>query len=80
MVNFESDETKQERDIDVLTQEITGYFRHAETLLSKFGKEATGPEITVSEQTIRSNMQRSMAKKLQGLSSSFRAGQKVFNF
>lgn len=32
MVNFESDETEQERDIDRLTQQIHEHFRNAGTI------------------------------------------------
>ena len=75
MVNFESDETKQEREIDTKTREITELFHHAEGILKKFGKQSDNSSI--SEQTVRNNMQRSLAKKLQGLSMTFRTSQKV---
>jgi hypothetical protein len=77
MVNFDSDEVMQEREIDGKTQEITGLFHHAESLLNKFGKQGDEKTISVAERTVRGNMQRSIAKKLQGLSMSFRSSQKV---
>ena len=79
MVNFETDETEQERDIESKTREITEVFHHAEGLLKKFSKLADEPNLTAPERTVRKNMQMSMAKKLQGLSMSFRATQKVNN-
>lgn len=45
MVNFETDETQQEREIDSKTREITELFHHAEGLLKKFGKQ--GDEVRV---------------------------------
>ena len=77
MVNFETDETQQEREINFRTQEITELFRHAEVLLKNFGKQGDEKKISASEQTVRTNMQRSLAKKLQGLGMSFRSTQKV---
>ena len=77
MVNFETDEAQQEREIDIKTQEITELFRHAEGLLKKFGKQGDEATISSSELTVRKNMQSSIAKKLQGLSMSFRGSQKV---
>ena len=77
MVNFETDETQQEREIDSKTREITELFRHAEGLLKNFGKQGDESTISQSEQTVRTNMQRSLAKNLQGLSMSFRSTQKV---
>ncbi len=77
MVNFESDEAQQERDIDNKTREITEVFHHAEATLKKFGKESEKDDIPGAEKSVRKNMQMSTAKKLQGLSMSFRSEQKV---
>ena len=77
LVNFESDEIKQEREIDMVTQEITEIFRHSESILKLFSNQADEYTINSSERTIRNNLQRTMAKKLQGLSGSFRTSQKV---
>lgn len=77
MVNFESDEAQQEREIDHKTREITELFRHANGLLSTFKLEGEAVGISIAEKTVRTNMQRSLAKKLQGLSMSFKSTQKV---
>lgn len=78
MVNFESDEATQERNIDVCTQEITDLFRHSELLLKQFGKLGDEKKISAQERTVRHNMQTSIAKRLQGLSMTFRSSQKVW--
>jgi len=78
MVNFESDEAQQEREIDYKTQEITNLFRNAERILQKFSRADKSSAIPPSELTVRTNIQRSIAKKLQGLSMSFRSTQKEY--
>ena len=78
MVNFETNEEAQEREIDIATQEITELFRHAESVLKKFGKQGDEHEASQQELTVRNNMQRSLAKKLQGLSMQFRTSQKEY--
>lgn len=77
MVNFESDEAAQERQIDGVTHEITDLFRHTEMLLKQFGKLGDEGKISAQERTVRHNMQSSIAKRLQGLSMTFRQSQKV---
>ena len=77
MVTFESDEAQQEREIDYKTREITELFRHANGLLNTFKQEGEAAGISVPEKTVRTDMQRSLAKKLQGLSISFKSIQKV---
>ncbi|RYH03686.1 hypothetical protein EON65_47215 [archaeon] len=77
-VDFETDETQQEREIDAKTREITEVFHHAENLLKRFGKQSEAPGLTGEERAVRKNMQMSMAKKLQGLSMSFRSTQKQY--
>lgn len=78
-VDFETDETQQEREIDAKTREITEVFHHAENLLKRFGKQTEQSQgLTGEERTVRKNMQMSMAKKLQGLSMSFRSTQKQY--
>jgi syntaxin 16 len=77
-VNFEEDETQQERAIEQKTREVTEVFHHAEGLLKKFGNQTLNdPDLTIAERTVRKNMQMSIAHRLQGLSLSFRAQQKV---
>eukprot|EP01041_Mallomonas_annulata_P000099 gene99-139_t len=78
LVNFESDETTQEREIDIVTQDITELFRDAEGILKQFGAQPNDQDISTSDKTVRGNMQRSMAKKLQGLSFNFRSSQKEY--
>ena len=78
MVNFESDEAQQEAQIDRCTGEITKVFRHAEGILKQFGSQAKDPSISPAERTVRQNSLRSLAKKLQGLSGSFRGSQKEY--
>lgn len=76
MVNFESDEAEQERRIETTTAAITQIFRHAEQILKKFGS-SNNSAISKSELAVRTNLQRNLAKKLQGLSVAFRTSQKV---
>ena len=76
MVNFESDEAEQERRIETTTAAITQIFRHAEQILKKFGS-TNNSAISKAELSVRTNLQRNLAKKLQGLSLSFRTSQKV---
>lgn len=78
MVTFDADESVQEREIDILTSQITDVFRHAENLLKKFGKQGDEKTISQEEKVVRMNLQRSMAKKLQGLSTAFRTSQKEY--
>ena len=77
MVNFKTVEIQQEREIDIKTREITEIFRKSEYLLKVFGRQGNNLKISVTEKTVRQNRQRSLAKKLQGLSMSFRSTQKV---
>jgi hypothetical protein len=77
MVNFDTDESVQEREIDILTSQVTDIFRHAEGILKKFGRQGDEASISAQEKVVRTNLQRSMAKKLQGLSTAFRTSQKV---
>jgi hypothetical protein len=78
MVNFETDEKQEEREIDAKTREITDVFHHAEGLLKRFEAQSkNAPNLSDSERSVRKNMSMSMAKKLQGLSMSFRSTQKV---
>jgi hypothetical protein len=80
MVNFETDEAQQEREIDMKTREITDLFHHAEGLLRVFDKRRQDARISKSEATVITNMQRSQAKKLQGLNMSFKSAQKVSTY
>lgn len=77
MVNFETDEQQQEREIEAKTSEITDIFHHSEGLLKQFSKLANDPKLQPAETKVRKNMQSNMAKKVQNLSMQFRATQKV---
>ena len=77
MVNLHSDEKKQEKEIDNKTCEITDLFHHSEQILKSFDTQSKKQDLTAEELTVRNNMQRSIAKKLQGLSMTFRKTQKV---
>jgi polyhydroxyalkanoate synthesis regulator protein len=77
MVNFVSDESEQERVIEAKTREITELFHHAEIILKNFSKFAENKNISAAERSVRQNMQKSFAKKLQTLSMQFRATQYV---
>lgn len=79
MVNFQSDEVQQEREIDYKTREITECFHHAESVLKRFSKQSEDSSLSAADRQVRKNMQMSMARKLQGLSMSFRSSQKVYN-
>eukprot|EP00128_Syssomonas_multiformis_P014396 Colp12_sorted_trinity150504_noHs@34340 len=78
MVNFETDEAHQEREIDAKTREITDLFHHAENVLKRFGKQSEDTTLSVADRTVRKNMQMSMAREIQGLSMSFRSTQKQY--
>lgn len=78
MVNFEVDEEAQEHEISVKTTEITEVFRRVEASLKRFGKQGDEDRISDSERVVRRNMQSQVAKRLQGLSGSFRSTQKVY--
>lgn len=77
MVNFEADEAAQEREIELVTAEVTQIFRHAEALLKKFSKIGDESGASQAELKVRANMQKSVAKRLQTLSMAFRSSQKV---
>ena len=113
LVNFESDESEQEREIELKTNEITSIFKHAvymtstcytkkkgfsymkimiiscrrqimtifisqERKLNEFAAEGRrDSSIKAADLTVRKNLQMSMARKLQGLSTTFRQKQRV---
>ena len=75
MVNFESDEAKEEADIDRCTNEITDVFRYAERILKQFGSMEDEKS---SAELVRKNGVRAAVTKLQGLSITFRTSQKEY--
>ena len=78
MVNFEADEAQQEYQIEKCTSDITMIFREAEAILKRFGNDVKDPSLSVSERSVRQNLLRSMAKKLQGLTATFRTSQREY--
>lgn len=77
MINFESDESKQEKEIDIKTQYITVLFRTAEKQLQLFitlGKKA---ELSDAEFKVRENIHKAIALRLQSNMQDFRISQKV---
>ncbi|KAG5177676.1 soluble NSF attachment protein receptor [Tribonema minus] len=78
MVTFDdASEQSKERDIEFMTQEITQIFRHAERELKKIMTEGGGGR-TEAEATVRTNLQKATARKLQNLSMAFRSSQKDY--
>lgn len=78
MVNFETDESAQEREIESKTREITDLFHHAEGILKAFSKKTENSGITAAERQMRKNIQMNIAKRLQNLGMTFRANQKQY--
>ncbi len=78
MINFDSDEAAQEREIERVTQDITSDFRSAEKLLKQFSKIGDEGSASAAELRVRDNLQKSVAKRLQSLSMAFRATQNEY--
>jgi len=76
--DFDTDEAKQEREIDLKTQEITQYFRQSEGMLKQFAKQGDETRLSDAEYKVRKNLQSGVAKRLQTLSGKFRAMQKEY--
>ena len=68
--------SEKEAQIDQLTTEITDLFRHAEKRLQRVGSAAKSG--TKEDAVVLSNVQRSLARKLQEVSSEFRAKQRRY--
>lgn len=75
LVGFDDSEAAKERDIDYMTQEITAMLREAESVLKQLGG---GGSEGGTERVVTRNVQKSMAKRLQGLSIEFRKTQKHY--
>ena len=75
-VDFNTDEAELEREIEMKTNDLTRVFHHAEAKLKQFGSVGS-EELSTAEKSVRKNLQMSMAKKLQTLSTTFRVAQKV---
>lgn len=78
MVSFDSDEKAQEEHIQKCTQQLTQLFRRAEGTLKRFAAIGDDPDLSHAETTVRNNMRRALAQKLQGLSGLFRQSQKEY--
>lgn len=74
LVGFDDSEAAKERDIDVMTQEITAMLRETESVLRRLSQE--GDQGT--ERVVTRNVQRSMAKRIQTLSINLRKSQKDY--
>lgn len=76
MVTFDESEVERERDVEDSTREVTALFRRAERQLKQLITESSG--LTQAEATVRNNIQRATARKLQSLSGGFRTSQKDY--
>jgi len=74
MVSFDDSESDKEREIEALSHSITGLFRRSEATLRRNVAGGDGG----SDARVRSNIQRSLAKKLQERSMKLRQLQKTF--
>ena len=80
VVDFSGEtESREDREIEMLTTQITGCFRAAEQALKRVSAAgAPGEDLPAAERKIRLNVQRSMATQLQALSQTFRKRQQKF--
>mmetsp|Transcript_28214 Transcript_28214/g.40178 ORF Transcript_28214/g.40178 Transcript_28214/m.40178 type:complete len:315 (-) Transcript_28214:339-1283(-) len=76
-VDFQTDEAGLEREIEMKTNDLTRIFHHAEAKLKQFGSVGS-EELSTAEKSVRKNLQMSMAKKLQTLSTTFRVAQRNY--
>jgi len=79
-LRFENDYSDQDREIEILTQTITGLIRKCQTMLKKIatiGNEE-GANLPYQERAVRLNVMRAKATKVQQLSKQFRKIQKHF--
>jgi len=79
-VSFEKDEAEQERDIDILTHEITRIMKKCENSLKRiaFVGNENGVNLPQQERVVRLNVMRNIGVELQSLSQSFRKTQKDY--
>eukprot|EP00457_Paulinella_chromatophora_P008131 gb/GEZN01008158.1/.p1 GENE.gb/GEZN01008158.1/~~gb/GEZN01008158.1/.p1 ORF type:complete len:338 (-),score=56.99 gb/GEZN01008158.1/:365-1378(-) len=73
-------EVQKERDIDILTQHITGILKKSENSLKRIAVvgNAPGTRLPKEEQMVRLNVMRNFASSLRGLSKDFRNSQKDY--
>lgn len=79
-VSFGGDEVQKERDIDILTQNITGLLKKSENSLKRIAVVGNSPgtKLHKQEQMVRLNVMRNFATTLRGLSKDFRLSQKDY--
>lgn len=78
-VKFDDDE-QAERDIEIMTQEITRLLRKCESGVKRIATvgNARGTNLPQQERTVRLNVMRNLATQMQSLSKQFRHAQKEF--
>jgi len=79
-VSFGDDEAEKDREIDILTQEITRLLKNSESGLKRIATigNPTRGSLPQQERTVRLNVMRALATELQSLSKGFRMAQKDF--
>lgn len=78
MVSFDdATEAALDAEIEGKTREATRLFRNCETSLKRIASRADD-DLSDSERTIRANIQRSMAMRIQNLNSDFRKSQREY--
>ncbi|OQS07705.1 syntaxin [Thraustotheca clavata] len=75
MVRFDGQEKQQEHEIDSLTQAISILFQETEAIVRSVTKEQSASS---AERSVRVNVQRSLACKLQEMSSQYRRAQREY--
>lgn len=76
---FDKDLKGRDREIEQVTNSITGKFRHAEQLLKKIGRASEpGQILSPAEVKVRSAIQSSNASKIQQISAQFRKLQQKY--
>jgi RIO-like serine/threonine protein kinase len=77
MTNQDLEEAIWPQGVNIQTRDLVFLFKDVENLLQLFQKESDIKGASGPEKTIRTNVQHSLAKKLQGLNMAFRSTQKV---
>mmetsp|Transcript_9280 Transcript_9280/g.29503 ORF Transcript_9280/g.29503 Transcript_9280/m.29503 type:complete len:312 (+) Transcript_9280:75-1010(+) len=77
MVSFDDSEEALDAEIEAKTRDATRLFRSCETSLKRIASRSDD-DLSDSERTIRANIQRSIAMRIQGLNSDFRKSQKEY--
>jgi hypothetical protein len=77
MTNPDFEETIWPQGVNIQTRDLVFLFKDAENLLKLFQEESDMRGVSGPEKTVRTNVQHSLARKLQGLNLAFRSTQKV---